>query len=998
MVFAVGNLITFITTFNLYAISQMSKSVQIKKPEIKGIASTGKVKKQRSFPIIAIGGSAGSFSAYEKFFSQMPADSGMAVVIVMHLDPLHKSQLSEVMQRYTSMPVQEATDGLTIQPDHVYIIPSDKDMGIHNKKLLLLAASKPGGVRQPIDYFFQSLANDQWNRAVAIVLSGMGADGETGLRMIKENLGLTIAQDPDTADYASMPLAAIGTNQVDYVLAPEEMPLKIIQYLSHPVMTDDTNDDTKRSLKNNNAIQKILMLLRSHTGTDFALYKTSTITRRIDRRVAHYQLTDYGQYANYLKDNPEETANLFNELLIGVTKFFRDAAAFDSLKISIKELLARKKGDEPVRVWVAGCSTGEEAYSVAMLLVEAVNELKLKIAPKIQIYATDLDETALERARAGSYHENIVSEVSPERLKQFFFKEDDCYRVKKELREVIVFAQQNLIKDPPFIKLDLLCCRNLLIYFTAELQKKIIPLFYYALNPGGIMFMGPAETIGGFTDMFRPTDPKWKLFQRLEGNIMLSNMIDFPFHAAKQPVHAFKANESNRPVEKRSVSEVFNTVWLNKFLSPSVLVNEKGDILYNNGDTGKYLALPQGETVVNNVLKLAKEELKYALASSLQQALKSDGIISSAPLKLKSDGQARLISIRATAANEPGMPACILITFEDQGPVKKNKERAGQTDQADELEKELVYTKQQLNGTIEQMENSLERLRLSNEELQSANEELQSTNEESLTTKEEMQSLNEELMTVNSQYQSKADELTRLNNDMKNLLDSTEIYTLFLDNDLNILRFTPNLKHLFNLIASDIGRPISHVVSNFEQPVNENEIREVIDKLTVKVLEVKTRNNEWYRIRIMPYRTLDNYISGAVLTLTLITDYKIIQSGKRVLNDYAAFLLNEVPQAMMQLDQNLLIIGVNKETLKLFDLSEQHILGHKATEFLKKNWKTEVSHFFTQLPATGKVVALSITTKGKNPKTYQLEARAFGEENGAIPLTVVKIMKEQQAE
>jgi two-component system CheB/CheR fusion protein len=978
----------------------MAKSTTVEQPEIvakKKTASAKKKPKLKSFPIIAIGGSAGSFSAYENFFSQMPADSGMAIVIIMHLDPLHKSQLSQVIQRYTAMPVIETTDGVAIEPNHVYIIPANKDMGIHNRRLLLLTASRPRGLRQPIDYFFQSLANDQWNRAVAIVFSGMGADGETGIRMIKENLGLTIAQDPDTAEYSSMPLAAIGTNQVDYVLAPEEMPLKIIQYLSHPVMDEDANDETKRSLKNNNAIQKILMILRTHTGNDFALYKTSTVTRRIDRRVAHYQLTDYAQYANYLKENPDEIGNLFNELLIGVTKFFRDAAAFDSLKISIKDLLIHKKGDEPLRVWVTGCSTGEEAYSVAMLLVEAVAELKRKMVPRIQVYATDLDEGALERARFGSYHENIAAEVSPERLKQFFFREDERYRVKKELRDIIVFAQQNLIKDPPFIKLDLLCCRNLLIYFTAELQKRIIPLFYYALNPNGIMFMGPAETIGGFTDMFRPADPKWKLFNRQEGNIMISNMIDLPFHAAKMPLHAPKSDEVVPPKEKRSITEVFNKVWLENFLPPSVLVNEKGDILYNNGNTGRYLELPRGETVVNNVLKLAREELKYALDSSMQQALKSDETLSFGNIKLKIDGQIRLITIRATAIKEPDTPPLIMIAFEDLGPFKAAKSlsrstgKASDTTDADELKKELVYTKHQLNGTVEQMESSMERLRLSNEELQSTNEELQSTNEESLTTKEEMQSLNEELMTVNMQFQSKGEELTRINNDMKNLLDSTEICTLFLDNDLNILRFTPNARHLFKLIARDVGRPLSHVVSNFEQPVNENDIREVIDKLKIKVTDSRTKSNEWYRLRIMPYRTLDNYISGAVLTFTLITDYKLMQSNLAVLKDYSAALLDEIPEATIQLDGELHISSVNTAALKLFALAKEDMLGQKAGIFFQKRWKTEAAgHLLEQCISERRERTTNVKVKGE-ATTYRLNARPFFEETGTTPLIVLKI-------
>ncbi|WP_121810302.1 CheR family methyltransferase [Mucilaginibacter kameinonensis] len=961
-------------------------------------------KKSKSFPVIAIGGSAGSFSAYEKFFAHMPADSGMAIVLIMHLDPLHKSQLSEVMQRYTVIPVVEAIDGLTIEPDHIYIIPSNKDMGIHNGRLLLLAASKPEGIRQPIDYFFQSLANDQWGRSVAVVLSGMGADGETGLRMIKENLGMTIAQDPGTADYDSMPLAAIGTNLVDYVLAPEEMPSKIIQYLNHPVIAGEADDDSKTSLKNNNAIQKILMLLRSHTGNDFALYKKSTITRRIERRIAYYQFTDYTQYAGYLKDNPEEIDNLFNELLIGVTKFFRDANAFESLKQWLNELIRQKKDDESIRVWIAGCSTGEEAYSVAILLLECLNAVKRKIVPKIQVYATDLDPAALEHARLGVYHENIVAEISPERLRKFFTREEDRYRVKKELRDLIVFAQQNLIKDPPFIKLDLLCCRNMLIYFTPELQKKIIPLFHYALKPNGIMFMGPAETIGGFTDMFRSLDPKWKLFGRQEGKVMLNDMVSFPYHTTQQPLHTIKPHEVTINKLKRSFSDIFNKALIDKFLPPSVLVNEKGDILYNNGNTGKYLELPRGETVANNIIKLAREELKYTLSSSLQQALLNEDTQIRELITLKDGKNSHLVSIRVTAVRENEMPALVMFVFEDQGLIETNRKGNHLSSSADgnavteALKKELVYTKQQLTTTVEEMESSIEKLRLSNEELQSTNEELQSTNEESLTTKEEMQSLNEELMTVNSQYQLKAEELTRLNNDIKNLLDATEVCTLFLDNELNILRYTPQARHLFNLIPSDVGRPISHVVSNFEQPVNENDIRDVIDKLTIKVMDLRTKDNEWYRMRIMPYRTLDNYISGAVLTMTPISDFKQMESNLKVLKDYAATILDEFPEAILQMDKNFQISGANTMALKLFKITYHDLKGKNAVEFLKKLWKTEEpGQLLKKCLDERKELSAAIPTKTGQPKIYQLNARPFFEQTETTPLIVLRINENQDS-
>jgi len=972
----------------------------IKKPhsatKLKREAS--KIEEQnKPFSIVGMGGSAGAFPSFEKFFLQMPADSGLAFVVVMHLDPHYKSQLSGVIQQYTDMEVLEATDGLTILKNKVYIIPPNKDMGMLNGKLLLLSPSKPKGIRQPIDYFLQSMAEDQWNRAFAIIFSGMGSDGETGVRMIKEKLGLTMVQDPETAEYSSMPLASIGTNLVDYVLAPEEMPLKLIQYINHPVIAEETSDKVRSAIQSTNAIQKILMLLRSHTGNDFALYKKSTVTRRIDRRIAFHQLNDYSQYVQYLKENTQEIDVLFNELLIGVTKFFRDAEAFDSIKDNLLELVKQRKTTEPIRVWVTGCSTGEEAYSVAMLLVECLGTLKRTNLPRIQIYATDLDADALDHARAGVYNGNIVADVSPERMERFFVKKDQQFAVKKELREMIVFAQHSLIKDAPFIKLDLLCCRNMLIYFTAELQRKIIPLFYYAINPGGTMFMGPAETIGGFTDMFSPIDPKWKLFKRKEGNVQMSKVINFPFQNTQQPINITKLEEVERPEIQKPIAEIFNNILTDKFTPASVLVNEKGDILYSNGKSGKYLELPNGIAQMN-IYKMAKEELRYAIANSIHEAFLNHSTVSIDHIKIKENDQIRLINLKAASIKEPGTAQLVLVVFEDQGLFKKSRNRNVQQVNLDdnpaveELEKELVYTKLRLNSTIEQMESSLEALKSTNEELQSTNEELQSTNEESLTTKEEMQSLNEELMTMNSQYQSKGDELTRLNNDMKNLLDSTEIGTIFLDNNLDIVRYTPQVRNLFNLIPTDVGRPISHVVSNFEQPFNEDDISEVIDKLSNKEIDVRTKNKEWYRVRIMPYRTLDNFISGAVLTFTLITDYKEMESRLRVLKDYAAGLMNAMTDAVCQLNKDLEVTQVNDHFLKLFEIKEEHIIAKKLGDFLTERWHTDIPEQLlkTCLEELKEVTGLVPVLKNN----YKFIASPFFEETNTTPLIVIKLHEE----
>ncbi len=903
-----------------------------------------KIKKPKSFPIVCLGGSAGSFQSYEKFFMNMPADSGMAFVVVMHLDPNHNGNIADVMQTFSSMPVAEAGDGMMVQPDHVYIIPPNKDMGIHNRKLLLLSPEKKYGFRLPIDYFLQSLAEDQWNKAVAVIFSGMGSDGETGLRMVKEKLGMAMVQDPETAQYNSMPKASIGTNLVDYVLAPEEMPVKLIQYLNHPALSEDPAEHVKSEIKDTNSIFKILMILRSQTGHDFSHYKKSTITRRIDRRLAFHQLPDYTYYISYLRENPHETNILFNELLIGVTKFFRDHQAFESLKEKMIQLLNYKPQSEPVRVWVAGCSTGEEAYTIAMLLMECYGSLNVTRIPKIQIFATDLDKEAIETARAGIYHTNIVADVSPERMERFFTKKNEKYQVKKELREMIVFAQHNLIKDAPFTRLDLLSCRNVMIYLNAELQKKIIPIYHYSLKSKGILLMGPAETIGGFTDMFAPIDPKWKIFERREGSVSSPKVIEFPFNITKQIIGIDKQAEA-KTAGKNSLSDSFNKYLLEHFTPVSILVDDAGDIIYVNGKTGRFLELNSGDAAMN-IYDMIKEELKYVLRNAIYQARvqKTDILIND--IKIKDDQDTRLVNMKVSLLETAALQGLILVILEDKGPVKKVSAQKALKDKlktsnplAESLERELEYTKQQLNSTIEQMETSLEELKSTNEELQSMNEELQSTNEESLTTKEEMQSLNEELMTINTSYQVKTEELTHLNNDMKNLLDSTEIGTIFLDNELKILRFTPKIKSLLNVISSDIGRSITDIVFNFDLPNLKQLIFAVIETLVAKEVEIKTQNG-WFNLRIMPYRTMDNFISGVVLTFTDISALKTAEYKLATLINHAKFTLNLLKQPALLLDGKLKILGSNTLFINYFKLDEQDIKEISFAVFVHEYWKT----------------------------------------------------------
>ena len=898
--------------------------------------------KNKSFHIVAIGGSAGSFQALEAFFTHLPIDSGMSFIIILHLNPNHTSSLAEVIQRYTQMPVSQAEEGLTLEQNHVYVIPPNKDMGIQNKKLFLLTPTTFKGLRLPIDFFFQSLADDQWSNAVGIILSGMGSDGATGLKMIKEKLGLAVVQEPITALYNSMPLAAINTNQIDLVLPPEEMPIRLIQYLNHPALSNDFNDEEILEIKSSTAIQKLLMLLRSHTGHDFTLYKRSTIQRRIDRRLAFNQLPDYNHYVDFLQENHHEIEVLFNELLIGVTKFFRDKAAFDALGDKLFLALKDKNDADPIRVWVTGCSTGEEAYSVGILILELLEDLTTSNIPKVQIFATDLDINAIEFARVGLYQFNIVADVSEQRIARFFNKKNDGYQVKKELRELIVFARHNVIKDAPFTRLNLLCCRNLMIYLTLELQKQIIPIFHYSLNPNGIYFMGPAETLGGFADMFKVLDFRWKLYERKEGVAAFGKMVDFPFNIARVNNENIKPDAGEKISRKKSVEEAFKQILIESYTPASVLITHKGDIQYISGKTGNFLELTPGEAVMN-IHRMAREEFKYALSNAIHHVVDQKNSVTVPDIKLKEGLETRLATIHITLLESSLLHGLILVVFEDKGLMRKIKNTSkvnyeGTIDVAATLEKELNITKKQLHSTIEQMEISMEELKSTNEELQSTNEEFQSTNEEALTTKEEMQSLNEELMTINIKYQANSEELMVLNSDMKNMLDNTEIGTIFLDNDLNILRFTPQIKKLFNLISSDIGRSITHIVTNLEHDSIADDLKEVIDRLIVKEMEVQTKHGDWYNLRIIPYRTLNNFINGAVMTMVNITPLKTLQLKLYGLKCSIKTMLNCSPHRAIVLDHSLSVINANTQFQEYYELEETEIEKLSFKSFVQEKW------------------------------------------------------------
>ncbi|QIX61730.1 PAS domain-containing protein [Hymenobacter sp. BT18] len=893
------------------------------------------------FPIVMLGGSAGSMEAYEQFFRHLTPRSGMAFVVVTHLLPTQAEELtSDVLQRFTPMPVHLAADGLKVRLNQVYVIPPDCDLSLMHGALFLLKPTLPPSRRMPIDFFLQTLAKDARERAVCIIFSGLGSDGSVGLKLVMENFGMVMVQDPDTAAFDSMPRAALATEFVDFVLAPELMPAKLLEYVERPMLARLSRENPEESAsKPAHALQKIFLLIRAQTGHDFSHYKRNTVFRRIERRMNSHQIAEFTHYVRYLQENPHEVEQLFKELLIGVTKFFRDQEAFENLQQHLRPLIADKPAHTTVRVWAPGCSTGEEAYSLAILLLEVIEEVAPDRHLKIQLFATDILAEGVDFARAGLYAENITADVSPERLQRFFVKTDGHYQICKEVRDVVVFALHNINKDAPFTKLDLLCCRNLLIYLNSDLQKSLLPIFHYALNPNGLLFLGPSENITGFQDLFQPLDLKWKISRRIETAASLPRLLNFSFSLARHIAVAPLSSPSMLPSistrrEGGPFASIVQRVLLHSFSPPAVVINAKGEILYVNGRTGKYLEPAPGLGNMN-IFDMAREELSYEISGAVHRALQNRQEIKVENLRVKTDAGQQLLRLTVRYLEAPeALAGLLLVVFEDQPTprrvrlAKDNSEGGLNRDAAvAALDKELQYTKHRLQTTIEEMESSLEELKSTNEELQSANEELQSTNEEAMTNKEEMQSLNEELMTLNMQYLAKTEELSLAANDMKNLLDATEIAIIFLDNDSIIKRFTPPVARIINLLPSDVGRPLAHFASNLRHERLAEDIQQVLDRLISQEANIQTTAGEWYNMRILPYRTLDNYISGAVITFTEITELKNLEAQLQDNARFAASMQETVLEPVVALNASLQVHFCNGAFARMLGTTPAELAG-----------------------------------------------------------------------
>lgn len=906
-----------------------------KKTELKG-------KNDDKFPIVAIGASAGGFDAIKKFFLAMPSDNpGIAFFLVQHLDPTHESTMADLMSRYTTMKVVQAKDGMEVEPNHLYIIPPNKDMGMMNGIIELMDPLEPHGLRLPINYFLKYLADDQKENSIAIIFSGYGSDGTLGIKAIKAAGGMVMAQDPETADSDSMPASAIQTGLVDFILSPEEMPEKMISYVESAHKTIKKiltpKEETEQSLR------KIFMLVRSRTGRDFSYYKENTIYRRIGRRMNVHQIENIPIYLRYLQENPHEIDILFKELLINVTNFFRDDKAFDSLKNNMRELITKKSDGDKFRVWVPGCSSGEEVYSLAIIINELLEESGKNL--DVQIFGTDIDPDAITTARSGTYPSSISSDVNPERLKRFFIKKDNFYNIKNPIREMAVFASHDVLKDPPFTRMDVLSCRNLLIYLNDEAQQKTISNFNYALNNGGVLFLGPSESVGEFFEAFHVLDKKWKIFQCVKNTEFVSKFVEV--NPLPQTMEFINSNEF-KPVENSSTSInipfLAEKELLKLYAPPSAIITDYGEILYIHGRLGKYLEPAPGKPTLN-IFDMAREGLKFELNSAIESSISNKKEILLEDLRVKNNGTYILVNLSVKPLKLKGTEGLLIVSFKDvqmEENVKKSKVKLDIITKGDEkireLENELKLTKERLNVTIEEMKSSNEELRSANEELQSMNEETQSTNEELETSKEELQSINEEIVTVNNELQMKIDELTEVKDDMNNLFNSTEIAIIFLDRDLNIRNFTSEATKLIKMIESDVGRPVSDIVSNLKYDKLLDDVNDVMEKITYKEIEIETQDGNWLLTKIMPYKTSKNLIDGVVITFTNINEKK--NQTKNAINaqNLAENLIHTVHEPILVLDNEMRVISANNPFYQTFRVSPVETLNKKFYS-LAKQWK-----------------------------------------------------------
>jgi len=850
--------------------------------------------------VVGVGASAGGLEAFEQFFARVPAKSGLAYIVVQHLDPTQKAMLAELLQRVTPLTVCEAGDQMRIEADHVYVIPPNAELSLAQGLLHLAPPSEPRGLRLPVNVLFSSLAREQGASATGVVLSGMGSDGTLGLQALKAVGGLAVVQEPSSAQFDSMPRSAIAAGCADIVALPADMPERILACVvgagrSLPPSADagprprpvDAPADAAADAPADapaDSIESIFMLLRRRTRHDFSLYKPSTLNRRIERRMAIHGLGAVAAYARFLRQNPQEIDLLFKELLIGVTSFFRDPAAWQYMRdTALPALLAGRAGQTSFRAWVAGCSTGEEAYTLAIVFNEVIRRLPQHHDCSLQIFASDLSPDAIATARVGRYPATIGASMPAAYTARYFTPKGGALVVGKTIRDRVLFAQHDVVLDPPFTRLDILSCRNLLIYFDATLQRRLLPLFHYSLRPGGLLLLGSSETVGSFGKLFEPVDSKLRIYLRRQ----TQSSAGPEFLLKSFPPLLTLTKESPMPSSSvaapggDSLQSAADHLLLQVHAPPAVVVNAAGDIVYISGRTGKYLEPAAGKANWN-FHAMVRDTLREPVANALRQAVATGAVVQVRGLQVVAAGGVQGVDVTVQPLHEPAaLQGTVMIVFRDVAPPVLAGRRRGANAAEATHAAEAQHCRDEIQSLREENRASREELQSANEELQSTNEELQSANEELTTSKEEMQSMNEELQTVNAEMHSKLDDLALAQSDMTSLLNSTEIAMLFLDQNLNVRRFTDRAAKIINLRDSDIGRPLSDLTTSLQYTALNDDAHETLRTLVFSEKQIQSNDQRWFSVRIMPYRRLDNVIDGAVITFVDITATKKVESTLR---------------------------------------------------------------------------------------------------------------------
>ena len=932
---------------------QEEKSSQAPKPSPSTVAAA----EQAPFHIVGVGASAGGLEALKGFFGEMPADCGMAFVVVQHLDPNHESLMKGLLEQVTDLPVQEAQNKQRIEPNRVYLKPPGKDVVVRDGELILTPIEGSDRLRLPIDMFFRSLAEDQKEKAICVILSGAGSDGTLGAKLIQGEGGLVMVQDEHEAQYARMPQSIISAGLADLILPVKLMPQELLNYIRHPFIGAERTDVPLEQIEQD--IQAVLMVVRTNTGHDFSRYKRTTIQRRIERRMALHQIQEMGDYRRYLRQNPAEIDNLFQDMTIRVTRFFRDQKSFDVLmKKGLQPLLQSKEAGDTVRIWVPGCATGEEAYSLAIMVLEASEGLEK--FHDFKIFATDINAEAVAVGRRAYFPESVAVDISQERLKRFFSKKDHHYHVDSKIRDMIVFAVHDVSRDPPFSNMDLVSCRNLLIYMNSELQGDMMQIFRYALNTDGILFVGASETTGG-AEFFTAVDKESKIYRRKSAEN--GQAFQFHFPQSFRPVKVEK-HDSGRPPgngarehqkhARRKVRDIVEQTILDKHTYPAVLIDDQGEILYFHGNTGRFLAPPVGEPSFN-IFAMVSGELPYQLAKAVEKVKRSATPEHLENLQARhNDSFLRLdVSLSPLVADERGKN-WILVEFKESsaGPEEKKGKAADKesTPEGARLEEELRITRQELQATIEELETSNEELKSANEELQANNEELQSTNEELESSKEELQSTNEELETVNTELSKKNQDLLKVEDDLDNLFESIELAILFLDNDLCIQRFTPATAKIFNLKKSDEGRRLSDITSNLNYDDLARDAEEVLDHLTRKEVRVHSKTGNTYSMRIVPYRSGNNVIEGVIVSFTDVSFLEDTELRMRDAFSYFENMTAALWEPILILNADFEVSIANPAFYREFKTSPKETLGQSIFHLGDDQWNIpELRRFLEEI-------------------------------------------------